>query len=127
MEIENLVGVAPKTFYGSLYEAVVSAVTIFKAHDCEPSDVSKIEVETSLGLFVTLSPPTRPMKEEAVKAGYYESPAGASFHKIQILTVEGLLAGTEQARYPDLMRGGLMFKKTTSEVRERPVRLPGTE
>lgn len=28
----------------SLYEAVVSAVTTFKAHDCAPGDVSKIEV-----------------------------------------------------------------------------------
>jgi hypothetical protein len=29
----------------SLYEAVVSAVATFKAHDCAPGDVSKIEVE----------------------------------------------------------------------------------
>ncbi len=66
------------------------------------------------------------MKEEAIKTGYYESPSGANFPKIQILTIKGLLDGTEQAIYPDLMRGGLMFKKTASEVREKPVKLPGT-
>jgi len=64
-----------------------------------------------IGLFITLTAPTRPMKEEAIKAGYYESPGQASFPKLQILTIEGLLNGTERARYPDLMQGGLTFKK----------------
>lgn len=65
-----------------------------------------------LGLFVTLTEPTRPMKEEANVTGFYDSPVGASFPKIQILTIEGLLNGSEQALYPDLMRGGLTFKQT---------------
>jgi len=56
------------------------------------------------------------MRQEAVKAGYYESPVGASFPKIQILTVEGLLKGIERARYPDLMQGGLMSRKAKREV-----------
>ena len=72
--------------------------------------------KASIGLFVTLTKPTRPMKEEAVKAGYYESPLGANFPKIQILTIKGLLDGTERARYPDLMQGGLMFKKAKKEI-----------
>lgn len=83
--------------------------------------------QAEIGLFVTLAKPTRPMKEEAVKAGYYSSPAGADFPKIQILTIEGLLNGTEQPRYPDLMRGGLMFKKSKKEVKESQVSLPSFE
>lgn len=71
--------------------------------------------KAAMGFLVTLSSPTRPMKEEAVKAGYYSSPTGADFPKIQILTIDGLLNKTEQPRYPDLMRGGLMFKKTRKE------------
>ncbi len=74
--------------------------------------------KAALGLFVTLVEPTRPMKEEAVAMGYYESPGGASFPKLQILTIKGLLDGTEQPRYPDLMRGGLMFKKARRETSE---------
>jgi hypothetical protein len=70
----------------------------------------------SIGLFVTLTDPTRPMKEEAVKAGYYADPRGVSFPKIQILTIKELLEGTEQPKYPDLMRGGLMFKKAKKEL-----------
>jgi hypothetical protein len=74
--------------------------------------------KASIGLFVTLVEPTRPMKDEAVAAGYYEAPTGASFPKIQILTIKGLLDGTEQPNYPDLMRGGLMFRKATREATE---------
>ena len=72
--------------------------------------------KASLGLFVTRTKPTAPMRQEAVKAGYYESPAGASFAKIQILTVKGLLEGTEKPRYPDLMQGGLMSRKSKPEM-----------
>ena len=83
--------------------------------------------KASIGLFLTLAQPTRPMKEEAIKTGYYESPIGASFPRIQILTIEGLLNGTEQAVYPDLMRGGLTFKRAAKEIKEQPQRLPGTD
>lgn len=64
-----------------------------------------------MGFFVTLVEPTEPMRKEAVKAGYYQSPGGASFPKLQILTIKGLLDGTERPRYPDLMLGGLNFKR----------------
>ena len=69
----------------------------------------------AIGFLVTLAEPTAPMKTEAVKAGYYESPIGRSFPKIQILTIEGLMNGTEQPLYPDLERGGLTFKKAQRE------------
>lgn len=71
--------------------------------------------KAQIGLFVTLVPPTQPMKVEAVAAGYYESEAFGSFPKIQILTIEGLMNGTERAQYPDLQRGGLNFKKAKVE------------
>lgn len=72
--------------------------------------------KASLGLFVTLTKPTGPMKQEAVKAGFYVNPMGAPVPKIQILTIEGLLAGTEKPDYFDLMQGGLMTRKTKREV-----------
>lgn len=68
-----------------------------------------------MGFFITLAAPTRPMKEEAIKAGYYQSATGANFPKIQILTIKGLLDGTETANFPDLTRGGLMFSKAKRE------------
>jgi len=68
--------------------------------------------KAAIGLFVTLAEGTKPMNEEAVKAGYYTSPSGASFPKLQVLTVRGLLDGTERPRYPaDLAAGGHTFRK----------------
>lgn len=72
--------------------------------------------KASLGLFVTLTKPTAPMRQEAVKAGFYVNPMGTSFPKIQILTVEGLLAGIEQPDYFDLMQGGLMSRKPDPKI-----------
>jgi site-specific DNA-methyltransferase (adenine-specific) len=72
--------------------------------------------KAAIGIFVTMTPPTKPMTDEANKAGFYESPlTGKAFPKLQILTIGGLLDGTEQARYPDLGRGGLTFKKAKRE------------
>ncbi len=67
--------------------------------------------KAAIGLFVTLEEPTRPMREEAVKAGFYTSPHGAKFPRLQVLTIEGLLGKTERPRYPDLSAGGHTFKK----------------
>ena len=72
--------------------------------------------KAELGLFVTLAEPSKPMETEAVKEGFYTSPAtGAEFPKIQILTIKGLLDGSERARYPDLAQGGHTFKKARRE------------
>lgn len=71
-----------------------------------------------LGLFVTLAEPTRAMKEEAAAFGFYESLGTTMFPRLQILTIKGLLDGTVTARYPDLTRGGLTFKKAKKEKTE---------
>lgn len=70
--------------------------------------------KAEIGLFVTLAEPTKPMVSEAASAGFYQSMHGA-FPKIQILTIEGLLNGTQKPVYPDLSRGGLSFKKAKVE------------
>lgn len=50
-----------------------------------------------IGLFITLAEPTAPMKKEAAAAGFYEQTMEkkviAKFPRVQILTVEELLAG----------------------------------
>jgi hypothetical protein len=50
--------------------------------------------KAALGLFITLEPPTDAMQQEAVSAGFYDSPGWQRhFPKIQILTIEQLLNG----------------------------------
>lgn len=39
----------------------------------------------------------------------------ASFPKLQVLTIKGLIEGTELAAYPDLARGEHTFKKARVE------------
>jgi len=57
--------------------------------------------EADLACFITLTPPTRPMREEAAAAGFYESehPPGVRFARLQILTIAELFAG-KKLEYP---------------------------
>jgi adenine specific DNA methylase Mod len=54
------------------------------------------------GILITLEKPTKPMREEAADAGRYASKLWhkKDYPKIQILTIEGLLAGTERVEAP---------------------------
>jgi DNA modification methylase len=47
--------------------------------------------KAEIGVFITLHPPTKPMKDEAIDAGYYESPWGTSHPRIQIIKIAELL------------------------------------
>ena len=57
--------------------------------------------DAEIGVFITLNPPTRPMQAEAVSTGFYEPEhfPDLRFPRLQILTIEELLAGKE-AEYP---------------------------
>ena len=73
--------------------------------------------KAEIGIFLTLAQPTRPMIVEALNSGYYESEhfPNKGFPRIQIITIEGLMNGTERAVYPDLTQGGYNFKKAQKE------------
>jgi DNA modification methylase len=47
--------------------------------------------KAEIGLFLTLENPTKPMSTEAITKGFYHSPLGKDYPKIQILTIEELL------------------------------------
>ena len=50
--------------------------------------------KAKMGLFITLAEPTDPMRKEALKEGYFESPGlKGKYLKLQIATIEELLAG----------------------------------
>lgn len=72
--------------------------------------------KAQIGLFVSLVPPTKPMRTEAAAAGFYESPTGVNFPRIQILTIEGLMSGAERPQYPFVNGGGMSFKRGKVEV-----------
>jgi hypothetical protein len=61
-----------------------------------------------IGVFITLENPTKPMTDEAIKAGYYER-WGQKYRKIQILTIEELFQG-KKIDSPQTLRN-MGFKK----------------
>ncbi|MDD5127172.1 MAG: DNA methyltransferase [Dehalococcoidales bacterium] len=47
--------------------------------------------KAEMGIFITLEPYTKPMEQEAILEGFYCSPLGKEYQKIQILTIADLL------------------------------------
>lgn len=61
--------------------------------------------KATIGVLITLNPPTKPMKDEAISAGYYAPEYLEKEHiapKIQILTISDLFTGS-RIRYPRLL------------------------
>ena len=50
---------------------------------------------------MTLDEPSTKMIADAASAGFYKSVAGKNYARVQILTIAGLLAGTQRAAHPD--------------------------
>jgi len=49
--------------------------------------------QAEIGVLITMQDPTKPMRSEAASGGFYESPWGENYPKLQILTIEDLLKG----------------------------------
>lgn len=68
------------------------------------------------GLFLTLAEPTRPMQEEAAKAGLFDTPFGNKRHpRLQIMTIAALLDGAKPDLPPLAIEAG--FRKAEREDR----------
>jgi hypothetical protein len=64
----------------------------------------------AIGVLITMQESTSHMRTEAAAAGFYDSPWGGSYPRIQILTVAQLLAG-ERIDYPNVEGMDRTFKK----------------
>jgi site-specific DNA-methyltransferase (adenine-specific) len=65
-----------------------------------------------IGVLLTLAPPTKEMVTEAASSGFYDSDFwGRKFARVQILTVEEMLAG----KRPDMPWGKAPFAKAPTE------------
>lgn len=71
--------------------------------------------KAEIGLFITLTNPTKSMTTEAAKAGMYQAGNGRSYSRLQIITIEGLMNKTQRAEYFDASLGGETFKKAQKE------------
>jgi DNA modification methylase len=69
-----------------------------------------------IGALISLVEPTRPMRKRAAEAGFYISSDGTRYPRLQLLTIKGLLEGTQQLQRPLHVRE-VTFKKAP---RSRP-------
>jgi len=73
-----------------------------------------------IGLFITLDPPTRDMVTEAASAGFYHSELwNKDYPRLQILSVEELLAGAD-AKLPPTPDNAAAFKKAERVEKSGP-------
>lgn len=71
--------------------------------------------EAEIGVYISFEEPTKPMQREAAEAGFYTSPAGGQYPRIQLLTIKELLEEKKTVQYPRLLDA--TFKKAP---RHRP-------
>ncbi len=87
-------------FKDILFSVKAGGVTVSQIRDLRGTlEREKAEI----GVFLCFEPPTRPMMKEAAEAGFYKSPDGTSYPRMQILTVRQLLNG-QQVEYPRYAR-----------------------
>ncbi len=83
-----------------LFSVKAGGVTVSQIRDLRGTlEREKAEI----GVFLCFEAPTRPMLKEAAEAGFYKSPDGTSYPRMQIFTVEQLLQG-KQVEYPRYAR-----------------------
>ncbi|MRR15666.1 MAG: site-specific DNA-methyltransferase [Deltaproteobacteria bacterium] len=75
--------------------------------------------KSAIGVLISMEHATKPMKTEAVTAGFYESALwGKKYPKIQLLTVEELLAG-KKIEMPPIRQVDATFKKAPNIAQKK--------
>ncbi len=79
-------------------------------------ELKTVAINDALGVLITLEPPTEPMVNEALSAGYYHSPIwNKDYNKVQILTIEDILTG-KNIDMPPLTQTSVTFAKAPKLV-----------
>ncbi|TKC98150.1 DNA methyltransferase [Polyangium fumosum] len=99
----------------------VKAGKVMPVHVRELRGVLERE-QAEIGALLTMNLPTRDMEKEAATAGFYDSPWGRH-PRIQILTVEQLLAG-RGIDYPAPLSSNVTIKRAPPAARPRGETLP---
>ncbi len=109
-EEESVTGEVPKT----TEKAIVSVKGGDNVNVAMVRDLGHVvdREKAKMGVFITLADSTGPMRTEAVKAGFYETPYG-KFPKLQIMTIAELFEG-ERPKMPWADPGA--FKKAAKEI-----------
>ncbi len=113
-------GIDGVKFFRDLDRKEVRKIVVsVKGGGIKPDDVRALNhvrerEKADIGLFISLEDPTAAMVKDAASAGFYQSPNGKKYPRVQLLTIEGLLNGTQRAEHPDY-EPDLNFKKAKAE------------
>ena len=88
-----------------------------KADDVRALNHVREREGAEIALFISLEQPTKGMIADAASAGFYTSAerSDAKIPRVQLLTIEGLLNGTQRAEHPNQIKD-LNFKKAKKET-----------
>jgi SAM-dependent methyltransferase len=78
--------------------------------------------KAEIGVYISFAEPTKPMQKEAAEAGFYTSADGSKYPRLQLLTIEGLLTGTQHLQRPLHVRD-VTFKKAPKSRAAAPENL----
>jgi site-specific DNA-methyltransferase (adenine-specific) len=111
-------GIDGHIFFRSGAKTVEKAIVSVKGGGVGVKDIRELiavvdRERAKIGVYISLEPPTEPMKKEAAGAGLYDGPTG-KVPKIQIFTIEDLFAG-KKPQIPLMERG---FKTAAREERD---------
>ncbi len=65
--------------------------------------------KAEIGVYIFFEEPTKPMQCEAAEAGFYDSPAGGRYPRLQLISVRDLILGGKSVNYSRLL--DTTFKK----------------
>jgi len=87
-------------------------------------ELKAVAANDAIGVFITLEPPTGPMKVEAVDTGFYHSPIwDKDYPKVQILTIDELLQG-KTVDMPPQTQTDVTFAKAPKVSKKEGEQLP---
>ncbi|MDQ6765401.1 MAG: site-specific DNA-methyltransferase [Verrucomicrobiota bacterium] len=113
-------GIDGVKFFRDLDRKEVRKIVVsVKGGGIKPDDVRALNhvrerEKADIALFISLEQPTAAMVKDAASAGFYTGVAGKKYARLQLLTIEGLLAGTQRVEHPDY-EPDLNFKEAKAE------------
>ena len=101
------------------FESVILSVKAGKTGAAHVRDLKGVleREKAAIGVLISMQEPTAPMRTEAATAGFFASAFwGKKYPKVQLYTVEDLLAG-KQIEMPPIRQVGATFRKAPRESR----------
>lgn len=112
-------GIDGHIFFRSGAKTVEKSIVSVKGGGVGVKDIRELiavvdRERAKIGIYISLEPPTEPMKKEAAGAGLYDNGIGKKVPKIQLFTIEELFSG-KKPEIPLMERG---FRAAAREERD---------